>query len=87
MTKFEEAVQAVREKKINAPVVSMSGGGTVDYFQYQLATHKFYLSMMAKKISNRHIKLKDLKEYYGLKGKTAKDCLPQLLEIIDNYNK
>jgi hypothetical protein len=40
---------------------------------------------MAKGIGSRGIKLKDLKVYYGLKGRTAADCLPQFLMMVEGY--
>jgi hypothetical protein len=40
---------------------------------------------MAAGMLCRGVKLKDLKYYYGLKGKTAKDCLVQFETIINNY--
>ena len=76
MTKFETLVQQVNEGSVQAPLVSYEGKA-VDFFKYQLATHHFYLKLMAKGIGNKQIKLKDLKDYYGLKGRTASDVLIQ----------
>ncbi len=84
MTPFQQAVLAASEGKLKTPSVSMSEGN-VDYFSYQLAVHKFNLSLMTKGIMSRGVKLGDLKKYYGLKGKTAKDCLPQFLKLMDDY--
>ena len=86
LTPFEEAKKAVYEGKLKAPSVS-NGTKTVPYFRFQLATHKFNLSLMAKGMQFRGVKLKDLKNYYGLKGKTAAECLPQFLKIIEDYEK
>ena len=85
MTPFQQAVQQAQAGTLQTPEVSMSGG-RIDYFQYQLAVHKFYLSMMAKGIQNRQVKLRDLKQYYGLKGRTAADCLPQFLQLMEQYS-
>ena len=85
MTPFEQAVLQAAEGKLQTPSVSISSG-QVNYFQYQLAVHKFYLSLMARGIQNKQVKLRDLKHYYGLKGRTASDCLPQLERLIDHYN-
>ena len=82
MTPFEQAVQQAQAGTLQTPTVSTSKGN-IDYFKYQLATHKFYLSLMAKGIQNRQVKLKDLKWYYGLKGRTAADCLPQFLQLME----
>lgn len=76
MTKFEALVKQVNEKTIQVPSVSFEGK-ELNFFKYQLGVHHFYLKLMAKGIGNRQIKLKDLKDYYGLKGKTASDVLIQ----------
>ena len=86
MTPFEQAQEQVKTKTLQAPQVS-AGGKEVDYFGYQLSVHKFNLSLMAKGMTFRGIKFTDIKKYYGLKGKSAKDCLPQFLEIMENYKK
>jgi len=86
MTPFEQAVQQVQDGTLKAPTVGMNGG-TISYFNYQLATHKFYLSLMAKGIQNRQVKLRDLKQYYGLKGKTAADCLPQFIQLMERFTE
>ena len=85
MTPFQQAVQQAQAGTLQTPEVFM-GEGRIDYFQYQLATHKFYLSLMAKGIQNRQVKLRDLKQYYGLKGRTAADCLPQFLQLMEQYS-
>jgi hypothetical protein len=86
MTQFEQAQKDVKEQNLKTPNVSI-GEKQVDYFSYQLSVHKFNLSIMASGMSCRGIKFTDIKKYYGLKGRTAKDCLPQFLEIIENYKK
>ena len=85
MTPFQQAVQQVAENKLKTPTVTLEGQGQVDYFGYQLAVHKFNLSLMAKGISSRGVKLGDLKKYYGLKGRTAADCLSQFIQIMETY--
>ncbi len=84
MTPFQQAVQQVEAGKLQAPEVSMSGS-KINYFNYQLAVHKYNLSLMAKGLKFRGIKLSDLKHYYGLKGRTAADVLPQFLKLMDDY--
>jgi len=84
MTQFEQALQAAQEGTLNTPTVSTSNGN-VNYFGYQLAVHHFNLKLMAKGLSCRGVKLKDLKQYYGLKGKSATDCLTQFEAIVANY--
>ena len=54
-TQFEEAQEMVAKGTLKAPSVSM-GNKQIDYFGYQLATHKFNLSIMAKGMQFRGIK-------------------------------
>lgn len=84
MTQFEQALQQAKAGQLQTPTVGTSQGN-VDYFGYQLAVHKFNLSLMAKGIGCRGVKLKDLKAYYGLKGRTAGDCLPQFEMLMEGY--
>lgn len=84
MTPFQQAVEQVKAGTLQAPTVSTSNGN-VPYFSYQLAVHKYYLSLMSKGIQNRQVKLRDLKQYYGLKGKTAADCLPQFIQLMEQF--
>lgn len=86
MTQFEKAQADVKAKNLKTPNVSV-GGEEVDYFGYQLSVHKFNLSLMAKGMAFRGIKFSDIKKYYGLKGRSAAECLPQFLEILENYKK
>ena len=84
MTPFETAIQQAKAGELRTPTVSTSNGN-IDYFGYQLAVHKYNLSLMAKGIQSRGVKLRDLKQYYGLKGRTAADCLPQFLMMVEGY--
>jgi len=84
MTQFEQAQEQVKGGKLKTPSVS-ANGGRVDYFSYQLATHHFNLKLMARGMTFRGIKFSDIKKYYGLKGKGAKDCLVQFEEIMAEY--
>ena len=84
MTNFEKALQQVNEGKLQTPSVSI-GDKQIDYFGYQLATHHYNLKLMSKGMQFKGIKLKDLKDYYGLKGRTASDCLPQFEKIMTDY--
>ena len=86
MTQFETAVQQVKAGKLQTPSVSTSNG-SVDYFWYQLSVHHYNLKLMSKGIMSRGVKLKDLKHYYGLKGKTAAACLSQYEEILQQYKE
>lgn len=85
-TPFENALEQVLEGKLKTPLV-INEGKPIDYFGYQLAVHKYNLQIMSKGMSCRGVKLKDLKLYYGLKGRTASDCLPQFDSIFLNYKE
>lgn len=84
MTRFQEALAAAKAGQLQTPSVS-HGNNEVDYFGYQLSVHKFNLRIMAAGMKVRGLNLKTLKEYYGLKGKTAKDCMPQFEAIFTDY--
>ena len=86
MTPFQQALQSATEGKLQTPTVGTSEGN-VDYFGYQLAVHKYNLKLMSKGLKFKGIKLSDLKNYYGLKGRTASDCLPQFIQIEEEYMK
>lgn len=86
MTPFEQAYQQVMNGQLQAPSVNYEGKG-IPYFRYQLAVHQFNLKIMASGMACRGVKLKDLKHYYGLKGKTAKDCLVEFNVIFENYKQ
>ena len=57
MTPFQQALIAASEGKLKTPTVSTSEGN-INYFSYQLAVHKFNLSLMAKGIQSRGVKLR-----------------------------
>jgi len=84
MTQFEQALQQVKAGQLKTPTVSTSNCN-VDYFGYQLAVHHFNLKIMSKGMTCRGVKLRDLKDYYGLKGRTAADVLPQFEMMLEGY--
>ena len=84
-TPFEIAIQQVANGELKAPSVSY-GSKSINYFGYQLAVHKFELSLAATgMIPRRGWKLKPLKEYYGFKGKSAKDCKAEMIALMESY--
>ena len=84
MTQFEQAQQQVREGSLQAPTVSTTQG-EVNYFGYQLAVHHYNLKLMAKGMKFRGITFTQIKNYYGLKGRSASDVLGQFQIILDTY--
>lgn len=85
-TPFEIAQEKAKRGEINVPAV-ISDGNHLDYFGYQLAVHKYNLGLMAMGLKSRNITFTDIKKYYGLKGKSAKDCLPQLSQMVEDYKR
>lgn len=86
MTQFQQALIAASEGKLHTPTVSNSEGN-IDYFSYQLAVHKYNLRIMALGMKCRGITFTQIKKYYGFKGRTAKDCVPQMEQLMDNYKQ
>jgi hypothetical protein len=86
MTPFQQAVSQHRQGLLRTPEVTY-GSKQVDYFGYQLSTHLYGLRILACGLKTRLVKLKDLKAYYGLTGRTASDCVPQLKDLIEDYKK
>jgi len=86
MTQFEKAMEAVENGTLQAPSVHMNGG-TLGYVGVQLCSHEFYMKVFARGMTARQINLKTLKEYYGLKKRSAKDCLVEFQKIKDAYEE
>ena len=86
LTPFQQAVLQVQEGTLKAPSVNY-GTKEINYFKYQISVHYYYLKLMAVGIGNKQVKLKDLKNYYGIKGKTAKDVLADFEINIYNHIK
>ena len=86
MTQFEQARQAVANGMLQTPSVVM-GNSEIDYFLYQLTTHRFNLKVMAGGFKFKGITFTEIKNYYGLKGRSAKECLPQFEKIMEDYKK
>ena len=84
LTPFEQAKLDVAAGKRTVPVVS-NGDGTVPFFGYQLAIHKMNLGLMAVGVKFPVGAFTEIKKYYGLTGRTAEDCLPQLKQIVEDY--
>jgi hypothetical protein len=84
MTPFEQAHQDWVDGKIMVPSVYM-GDNEVAYFLYQIHVHKYHLKLMSVGLKT-NVRLKDIKEYYGLKGRTAKDVYQSLIELLKSYN-
>jgi len=86
MTPFQQALLDHSDGKLQVPTIS-TASGDINYFGYQLAVSKYNLSIMAAGMQCRGITLTQIKKYYGLKGRTAKDCLPQMVELMDAFRQ
>jgi len=84
MTQFEKVMESANAGNLQTPKVSI-GQTNVPYFAYQVSVHYFNLKLMSKGLQVRGLRLKDLKDYYGLKGRTASDCLPQMESIRNMF--
>ena len=60
-------------------------GKEIPFAGYQLATHVYALRIMAIGMKMRGITFTQIKKYYGLKGRSAKECLPELQSIQEMY--
>lgn len=83
-TQFEIAQEQAAAGTLKTPVVG-TATGRIDYFGYQIAVHNYNLSLMAKGMKFRQITFTQIKKYYGLKGRSAAECLPQFIEIVEAY--
>lgn len=84
MTPFEEVKKKIADGIVKPPLISMAGK-QIDPVRYQLNVHKFYLGLMVRGITNKQVSFTDIKKFYGLKGRSAKDILPGFM-IIYNEN-
>jgi hypothetical protein len=86
MTPFQQTLLDHSNGKLQVPTVG-TASGDINYFGYQLAVHKYNLSIMAAGMQCRGITFTQIKKYYGLKGRTAKDCLGQMDQLISAYKQ
>jgi hypothetical protein len=84
MTQFEQVVQAVQKGELKAPKVSM-GNSEIEYFHYQLTNSLFAFKIFAGGMKMRGTKFTDLKKYYGLKARTAKDAVPEFEKFMNDF--
>lgn len=84
MTRFEQIQQQIATGETRAPKVFYSNQ-EVSYTGYQLAVHLFNLRGMALGLKFRGITFTQIKKYYGLTGRSAKECIPQLERILEAY--
>ena len=86
MTQFQQTMLAVENGTMQVPTVSTSEG-TIPFTGYQLATHIYSLKIMALGMKMRGVTFTQIKKYYGLTGRTAKECVSQLEQIQKTYRE
>jgi hypothetical protein len=84
MTQFQQSMLATENGSQQVPTVIFEGK-EIPYAGYQLAVHIYALRIMALGMKMRGVTFSQIKKFYGLKGKSAKDCLPQLQQLQDMY--
>lgn len=86
MTQFQQTMLATENGTMQVPTVHTEGG-TIPFAGYQLAVHIYALKIMALGMKMRGVTFSQIKKYYGLSGKSAKECLPQLEAIQQKYRE
>ena len=86
MTQFQQTMLAVENGTMQVPTVSTTEG-TIPFAGYQLATHVYALRIMALGMKMRGVTFTQIKKYYGLNGRTAKECVPELQKIQKIYSE
>ena len=86
MTQFQQSMLATEEGSQRVPKVIYEGR-EIPYAGYQLAVHIYALKIMALGMKMRGVTFSQIKKFYGLKGKSAKDCIPQLEQIQNTYRE
>ena len=87
MTPFQQSLLATEDGSQRVPTVYAENGGTIPFAGYQLATHVYALKIMALGMKMRGVTFTQIKKYYGLPGKSAKECVPQLEQIQNAYRE
>jgi len=86
LTPFGEILEQSKQPNYNNLPVVIYDGKRISAIKYQLAISKMQLSLSAKGIQPfKNWKLKDHKNFYGLKGRTAKDCLEEFMIIYNHF--
>jgi hypothetical protein len=86
MTQFQQTMLAAENGTMQVPTVSTSEG-SIPFAGYQLAVHVYALKIMALGMKMRGVTFTQIKKYYGLSGKSAKECVPQLEQIQKAYRE
>jgi hypothetical protein len=86
MTQFQQSMLATEEGSQRVPTVIYEGK-EIPFAGYQLAVHIYALKIMALGMKMRGVTFTQIKKYYGLRGKSAKECVPELQKIQKIYSE
>ena len=84
MTQFQQSMLATENGTMQVPTVIFEGK-EIPFTGYQLATHIYALKIMGLGMKMRGVTFTQIKKFYGLTGKSAKDCLLELQSIQEMY--
>lgn len=84
MQTFKQLREQRNEGTYKPPVVSM-GSQEIDFFIYQFTVIIGQLKLISKGLSIPGVRLKDIKAYYEIKGRTASDLIPKVEELKRTY--
>ncbi len=85
-TPFQQQIEDFDNCKKQPPSVNYQGKD-IPFVFYQVNVHYMQIKLMAQGIHFRGIQLKDFKSFYGLKGRTIKQCKEELEEISKTVNQ
>ena len=86
MTQFQQSMLATEEGLQQVPKVIYEGK-QIPFAGYQLAAHIYALKIMGMGMKMRGVTFTQIKKFYGLSGKSAKDCIAQLQQIQNSYRE
>jgi hypothetical protein len=86
MTQFQQSMLATEGGSKQVPTVIYEGK-EIPFAGYQLAVHIYALKIMALGMKMRGVTFTQIKKFYGLSGKSAKDCIAQLQQIQNSYRE
>ena len=86
MTQFQQSMLATENGTTQVPKVIFEGK-EIPFAGYQLAVHIYALKIMALGMKMRGVTFTQIKKYYGLVGRSAKECLPELQKIQKIYSE
>lgn len=84
LTPFENSIIELNNGNLQTPKV-YTNGKQINYPMYMILVHHFNLKIFASGMTMRGMNLKTLKNYYGLKKRSAKECLIEFEQLMLFY--